>query len=151
MADWDETTDVIVVGSGGGGMTAALTAKESGNDVLILEKSAWYGGSTAMSGGVIWAPDNYLMAEQGIKDTCEDALKYLKTITKGIVPDSRLKAYVNNASKMVDYLKQHSHVKFRIVTGYSDYYPKIDGCRIEGGRTIEPLPFDAGRLKKMRD
>ena len=61
---WDYTTDVLVVGSGGGGMTAALVAKDHGADALVVEKGAVYGGSTAMSGGGIWAPNNHLMKKQ---------------------------------------------------------------------------------------
>ncbi len=60
---WDETTDVLVVGSGGGGMTAALIAKDRGAQALVLEKSSLYGGSTAMSGGSIWIPNNHLDEE----------------------------------------------------------------------------------------
>ncbi len=101
MSDWDVTTDVLVVGSGGGGMTAALMAKDLKNEVMIIEKSAWYGGSTSMSGGAIWIPDNPLMEKLGIKDSRDEAFSYLKTITKGIVSDNLVSAYIKNAPEMV--------------------------------------------------
>src|SRR4030042_4497838 len=119
---WDYTTDVLIVGSGGGGMTAALIAKDQGCDVLVLEKGTVYGGSTAMSGGAIWVPHNHLMKEAGLKDSSEEALIYLKTITGGRVPGERLRAYVDIAYEMVKYLETHSHVRFQIVPGYADYY-----------------------------
>jgi len=144
-------TDVLVVGSGGGGMTAALTAKDLGNEVLIIEKSSQYGGSTAISGGTIWIPDNSLMKEKGVDDSREKAFAYLQKITQGKVDEKRLWAYINTGHEMVDYLAQYSHVTFRVVEGYSDYYPGVDGSKPEGGRTIEPVPFYAGKLGKLRD
>ena len=89
---WDYTTDVLVVGSGGGGMVAALAAKDKGCDALVIEKGEVYGGSTAMSGGAIWAPNNHLMERAGVSDSLEDALAYLKTISRGQVTEDRLRA-----------------------------------------------------------
>ena len=66
MTTWDHETDVLVVGSGGGGMTAAMTARDNECDVLVIEKGSLYGGSTAMSGGAIWVPCNHLMEGAGI-------------------------------------------------------------------------------------
>ncbi len=146
---WDHTTDVLVVGSGGGGMTAALVARDRGADVLVIEKDTLYGGSTAMSGGAIWVPHSHLMKAAGLEDSPDDALAYLKTITEGVVPDARLQAYVESAPEMVAYLEKKSHVRFVIVEGYSDYYPGLPGARAGGGRTIEPLPFNARRLGSM--
>jgi len=67
MTKWDYTTDVLIVGAGGGGMTAALVAKKAGLDVILIEKSELYGGSTALSGGGIWVPNNYLLDILGSK------------------------------------------------------------------------------------
>ena len=147
---WDYITDVLVVGSGGGGMTAALIAKDQGYDALVIEKGTAYGGSTAMSGGCIWAPHNHLMKEAGLSDSSEEALIYLKTITAGQVSEERLRAYIETAPQMVNYLETHSHVRFQIVPGYSDYYPDVPGSKSDGGRTIEAVPFNARRLGKMR-
>jgi 3-oxosteroid 1-dehydrogenase len=149
MTEWNHSTDLLIVGSGGGGMTASLIAKDKGLDTLVIEKGDNYGGSTAMSGGAIWAPCNHLMKQAGIDDTPEEAFEYLKTITKGRVPDERLRAYVNASPEMVRYLEDNSHVRFQAVPGYSDYYPEVKGSRKEGGRTIEPPPFYARRLGKL--
>ena len=145
---WDHTTDVLVVGSGGGGMTAALMAKDRGADALVIEKSGLYGGSTAMSGGAIWIPNTHLMRKAGLSDSPEEALTYLKAVTAGKVSDGRLRAYVKTAPEMVSYLEEKSHVRFQIVPGYSDYYPGLAGGKPGGGRTIEAVPFDVRKLGK---
>ena len=142
--------DVLVVGSGGGGMAAALTAVDSGLSALVIEKSPVYGGSTAMSGGAIWIPNNHLMPRAGIKDSVDEGLTYLKAITKGIVSEARLRAYVESGAEMVRYLEEHSRVCFQVVPGYSDYYPDCEGAKWEGGRTIEPVPFSAWKLGAER-
>ncbi len=149
MNSWDEVTDVLVVGSGGGGMTAAVTAKDNGCDVLVIEKGDQYGGSTSMSGGAIWVPDNYLMEEAGLPDSVDEGVEYLKIITKDMVPEKRLLAYVEASIKMVKYLHERTHVHFAIIPGYSDYYPALKGSKKEGGRTIVPKPISAFKLGKM--
>ena len=147
---WDQTTDVLVVGSGGGGMTAALMARDRGADALLMEKSGLYGGSTAMSGGSIWIPNNHLMKRAGLSDSPEEALAYLKAVTAGEVPEERLRAYVKAAPEMVKYLEEKSRARFQIVPGYSDYYPGLAGGKPGGGRTIEASPFAARKLGRMR-
>jgi len=142
--------DVLVVGSGGGGMTAALAAIDAGLSALVIEKSPVYGGSTAMSGGAIWIPNNHLMKKAGIGDSLDEGLIYLKSITKGIVSEQRLRAYVEQGAEMVRYLEERSSVRFQVVPGYSDYYPGFPGSKPDGGRTIEPVPFSAWKLGAER-
>jgi len=149
MKTWHHTTDILVVGSGGGGMTAALMAKDLGNDTLLIEKGAYYGGSTALSGGALWVPNSHLMKRAGIKDSSEEALTYLNRITEEIVSEERLHAYIEKSVEMVKYLEKHTHVCFEVVHGYPDYYPEIEGAKPRGGRTIEPRPFNARHLKHM--
>ncbi len=148
MTDWDYSTDILVVGSGGGGMTAALVAKDLGNESMIIEKGSYYGGSTAISGGALWVPNNHLMKQVGIKDTPEEAFIYLKTIVDDRVDEDRLKAFLDTAPEMVKYLEDNSHVKYRIVKGYSDYHYEIEGAKTDGGRTIEPVKFSILNLEK---
>ncbi len=147
---WNHITDVLVVGSGGGGMTAALMAKDRGAHALVIEKSGLCGGSTAMSGGSIWVPNNHLMKKVGLSDSSEEALAYLKAVTAGKVSEERLLAYVKAAPEMVEYLEKKSHVRFQIVPGYSDYYPGLAGGKPGGGRTIEASPFNARKLGRTR-
>ena len=151
MAEVGEySVDVLVVGSGGGGMAAALAAVDAGASALVIEKSPVYGGSTAMSGGALWIPNNHLMKKAGLNDSAEEALVYLKKLTAGLVSDDRLRTYVDAGAEMVQYLEEHSRVRFQVVPGYSDYFPHVEGGKAGGGRTIEPVPFSAWKLGSER-
>jgi 3-oxosteroid 1-dehydrogenase len=142
---WDETYDVIVIGSGAGGMTAALCAQGQGLSSVVIEQAAVYGGTSAVSGGGIWIPCNDGMPSTGISDSPEEALTYLKHLTQGEVPLPRLEAYVEHAPQMVRHLKQTFGVEFRPVAKYPDYFPNEAGGK-PGARTMEPVPFDAATL-----
>lgn len=142
---WDETYDVIVIGSGAGGMTAALCAQGQGLSSVVIEQAAVYGGTSAVSGGGIWIPCNDGMPDTGIADSPEEALTYLKHLTQGEVPLPRLEAYVEHAPQMVRHLKQAFGVEFRPVAKYPDYFPNEAGGK-PGARTMEPVPFDAATL-----
>ncbi len=146
---WACSTGLLVVGSGGGGMTAALAACDAGVDTLLLEKGSLYGGSTAMSGGSIWVPCNHLMQKAGLADSPGEALNYLNAVTAGRVPEERLRAYVSAAPEMVRYLDKSSRVRFQLVAGYSDYYPSLPGAKPGGGRTIEARPMNARKLGSL--
>ncbi|HEU0196642.1 MAG TPA: FAD-dependent oxidoreductase [Nevskiaceae bacterium] len=142
--------DVIVVGAGGGGMTAALTAHEQGLSVLVIEKDAVYGGTTAVSGGGVWIPCNEQMAGLGIPDTEEEAMTYLRRLTRGEVPEARLRAYAHRAREMIAYVRDHFDVHFEAVRQYPDYFPDQPGGK-RGARTMEPAVFDARQLGPLFD
>ena len=78
MPHWDTSVDFVVVGSGAGGMTAALTAHSQGASAVVLEKTERFGGTTGLSGGVIWVPNNASMQHRGLADSAEDGLAYLR-------------------------------------------------------------------------
>lgn len=141
---WDHSVDVLVVGSGAGAMTAALKSYDLGGEVLLIEKASYYGGSSAMSGGGLWIPCNHLMPSVGIKDTPEEAMVYFKATTKGQIPESRLRAYLDKGPETVRYLCEHTQVRMVAMPEYADYYPMCEGAK-PGGRTIEPENFN-GRL-----
>ncbi len=145
MASWDRSVDFLVVGSGAAGMTAALRAHDLGGETLVVEKSPRFGGSTALSGGVVWVPNNPLMARAGISDSAEEALRYLESVTAGSSTTDKLRAYVETAPRMMTTLSECSHVRFECVPGYPDYYPEEAGGK-PGGRSCEPAVFDALQL-----
>ncbi len=142
---WDAEYDVLVVGSGAGALTAALRASDLGNDVLVLEKTAQYGGTSASSGGGLWIPNNHLMLAAGIADSEEDALQYILRLTGDDVARDVVEAFVREGPVMLRYLEERSHVVFQAMTYYADYYQELPGSR-PGGRSIDPLPFHARDL-----
>ena len=147
MTTWNHETDLVVVGSGGGGMVAALTAKLEGLDSLVIEKTEYYGGTTAISGGGMWIPNNHLMAEAGIEDSFEKARVYMQHTVGDRTPQSLQDAFLINAPKMVSYLSRMPHLVFQITPGFSDYYPDRPGATI-GGRSIEMPIYDGKKLGK---
>jgi 3-oxosteroid 1-dehydrogenase len=143
---WDHQVDFLVVGSGCGGLTAALTAHACGLDTLIIEKAAVYGGSTALSGGNIWIPNNPTLVRAGLADSRDEVRSYLDAVIGERVPAANIDAFIDNGPRAMEFLEGASpHLRFQWCTGYSDYHPERPGGRSRG-RTIEPLPFD---LKKL--
>ncbi|MGW1508537.1 FAD-dependent oxidoreductase [Streptomyces sp. NPDC002394] len=142
---WDHTYDVVVVGSGAAGMAAALTARLRGLTALVLEKTEVYGGSTALSGGAIWVPDNFHLDEAGLGDTPEKARAYLDATVGDRVSAERKDAYVAHGPRMVREFHDRTDVRFVYTPGYSDYYPERLGGYPEG-RSIEPQVFDFKKL-----
>ena len=147
MAEWDRTVDLLVMGSGAAGMGAAVRAHDLGLDVLLVEKSDFYGGNSAMSGGVCWVANNPGMAQEGIPDSDEDGFTYLKHITKGEVPDEMLWLYIRESKRVLAYLHDKTHVRYVPLAKYTDYYPEAPGGR-PGGRSMDPVPFDGSKLRE---
>jgi 3-oxosteroid 1-dehydrogenase len=142
-ADGDATAefDIVVAGSGAAGMTAALAAARLGASVVVLEKTGAFGGSTARSGGGIWAPGNVVLRRAGVVDTPEQALAYLEYVTGGDVPAGPLRALLEHSPAMLDLVLATTPLRFAWVPGYADYYPEAPGG-LASGRSIEPVPFD---------
>jgi 3-oxosteroid 1-dehydrogenase len=137
--------DVVVAGSGAAGMVAALTAVHQGLSAVVVEKAAHFGGSTARSGGGVWIPNNEILKRDGVTDTKDAARTYLRSIVGDIVPPEKIDAYLEYSPEMLSFVLAHTPLKMCWVPGYSDYYPEQPGGRA-GGRSIEPLPFDAKKL-----
>lgn len=142
----NHTVDVLVVGSGGGGMTAALTAHASGLDTLVVEKSRHFGGSTALSGGGIWVPGAPAQRREGYAPPRDGVVEYLQRITDGLVSDARIRQYVDSAPEMMAFLEDLSPwFEFVWKPGYADYYPELPGGS-ELGSTINVPPIDLREL-----
>lgn len=143
---FDHVVDVLVVGSGGGGMTAALAAQAAGLDALVVEKSSSFGGSTALSGGGIWVPGAPAQRREGYAPDAEGVVEYLRQITGGLVSEARIRQYVESAPKMLGFLERLSGwCEFVWKPGYADYYPELPGGS-ELGSTINVPPIDLRRL-----
>ncbi|MDH4611431.1 FAD-binding protein [Pseudomonas sp. BN102] len=142
---WDQSCDVLVVGSGAGAMTAALRAHDLGLQVQVMEKSDRFGGTSAISGGGIWIPCNHRIAAVGGQDSAEEAVRYIRAVTHDEIDDGRIEAYVEHGHRAIEYLEQHSRVRFEAQAAYADYYPEVEGGK-PGYRSMDPLPFDAREL-----
>jgi 3-oxosteroid 1-dehydrogenase len=143
--NWDYEFDLLVVGSGGGGMTAALVARDLGLKVLVIEKTEFYGGSTARSGGALWIPNNYLLAQDGVDDSFEKARRYMQNTVGDRVSQKLQDTYLTHAPRMIVWLRDNSNVHFQRMPGYADYYPERPGG-LAAGRSLEPVPFDGKKL-----
>ncbi|WP_099224514.1 FAD-binding protein [Mycobacterium persicum] len=143
---FDHVVDVLVVGSGAGGMTAALAADAAGLQTLVVEKSRHFGGSTALSGGGIWVPGAPAQRRAGYTPAPADVIEYLRRVTDGLVSAARIRQYVESAPKMLQFLEGLSPwLEFVWKPGYSDYYPDLPGGS-ELGSTINVPPIDLRSL-----
>jgi 3-oxosteroid 1-dehydrogenase len=152
MTNWDKTVDLLIAGSGGGGMVAALAALDSGIEPLIVEKQALVGGATGMSGGMVWLPNNPLMRAEGIPDSHEDGLAYFDDVVGDIGAASspeRREMFLSAGYEMIDFLTRKG-VRLVRCPGYSDYYPNHKGGNT-AGRSVEGVPYDAAALGDWSD
>lgn len=143
---FDHSYDVVVVGTGGAGFATALGAVDAGLSVLMLESTDKWGGSTAMSGGGLWLPDNPLMRRDGVGDSREEALTYLEACVGEVGRASdraRKEAFVDGVADFVTTAERHGMV-FTRATDYPDYYPELPGGKI--GRAVEARPVDTKRI-----
>ena len=137
--------DVVVVGSGAAGMTAALTAAKRGLSCVVVEKAPTFGGSAARSGAGIWVPNNPVLAAAGVRDNPEQAARYLAAVVGDTVPVERQRAFLASGPSMISFVLANSPLRFRWMEGYSDYYPELPGG-MPNGRSIEPDQLDGNIL-----
>src|SRR3954468_18074787 len=144
--------DVVVVGAGGAGMCAALAAAKQGLGVVLVERSGYFGGSTARSGGGGWMPGNAGLtnAGQGCPDELEQAKLYLDSIVGDVVPKVRRDTYLDRGPEVLDFIEARTPVRFQWVPHYADYHPEAPGGRA-AGRSCEPVPMDARSLGRELD
>lgn len=143
---WDMETDVVVLGSGGSGLIAALTAGDAGARTMVLEKSEMIGGTTAISGGIVWVPNNPQMKQLGLHDSRADALAYLESLSLGVMDMAMAAAFIDQAPLMIEYLEAHTPVHFHVALGYPDYHPENPGGKPDGGRSLDPDLFAFAQL-----
>ncbi len=143
---WDLESDVIILGSGGSGLIAAMTASDQGAGTIVLEKSSMVGGTTAMSGGIVWVPNNPHMRPLGLDDSRAEALAYLESLSLGVMDMAMATAFVEQAPQMIDYLETHTPVHFHVALWYPDYHPENPGGKPEGGRSLDPDLFSFEQL-----
>ncbi|MDD2222025.1 MAG: FAD-binding protein [Pseudomonas sp.] len=145
-SEFNTDYDLVVVGSGAGALTSAITAAAKGLRVLVVEKMDKYGGTSALSGGGIWIPCNHHFKAKGGQDTPEKAWTYLKNAIGDDIDEPRVRTYIEKAPEMIKWLEKNSRVRYAVAEKYPDYYPHLEGF-LPGGRTLDPELFDISSLK----
>ena len=139
----DLACDVLVIGSGAGGLSTAVTAKKHGLDVVVIEKADVFGGTTAFSGGVLWIPGNG-RAQRDDRESRARAKEYLKSETGNFFQDDMIEAFLDTGPKMLDWFEKETAVRFA-PTLYPDYHPTAPGG-VDVGRSVLAAPFDSSEL-----
>jgi succinate dehydrogenase/fumarate reductase flavoprotein subunit len=152
-----EHFDVVVLGTGAAGMAAAVTAAHEGARVALFEKSDLVGGTTAMSGGIVWMPNNHHQEAAGIVDSRQMALDYLESLSLGQIDSDMAAAFVDQGPQAVRWLEEHTPCQFHLVDGYPDYHPEHPGGLPGGGRSLDNALFAfpelgdwAAKVRNMR-
>ncbi|MFP1646369.1 FAD-dependent oxidoreductase [Pontitalea aquivivens] len=145
MSEFPKAADVIVLGSGAAGLSAAVVAKHFGAEVLLLERDSVFGGSTAMSGGVVWVPCNPMMESVGHRDTPEEARTYIASIAGNKFRPDLVDAFIAHGAEMVHFM--HGHTALRLIPRAlaPDYQPHRPGAKT-GGRALDPQVYDGAAL-----
>lgn len=140
-----ETADVVVIGSGAAGLSAAVTAAHNGLKVLVLEKAPQFGGTTAWSGGWLWIPRNPLATEAGIVEEKETIRTYLRAEIGNRYDTARIEAFLEAGPRMVDFFRKETALAFRDGNGIPDMHGHLQGAGV-GGRSVTAVPYDGRGL-----
>ncbi|MBM7516503.1 FAD-dependent oxidoreductase [Nocardioides nitrophenolicus] len=147
----DQHYDVVVLGSGAAGLTAALAAAHSGARVALVEKADKVGGTTALSSAVVWLPANRYGRAAGVTDSREAGLAYLESLSHGLILPELAEAFVDTVDELTDWLEESTPSHFQLVAGFPDYHPEHPGGMPGGGRSIEPRLFSFDALPGWAD
>lgn len=145
---WDEEHDVVVVGAGGGGLTGAWAAARAGLDVLLIEATDRYGGTTAYSGGGTWFPDNAVLRDAGLGEDAAEARDYFHAVVGDRTPRALQDAFLTAGPRLVDELLTDDALRFEPLP-WPDYYGGVPGAREV--RQIRPLPLDPAELGPLAE
>ncbi len=143
--------DVVVLGSGAAGLTAALAASHAGASVGLYEKAEVLGGSSAISGGVPWVPLNHHQDQAGVSDSREEALAYLASLSLGRMDPAMAEAFVDSGRGTIAWLEDVTDLRFSLLPRYPDYHPENPGGKPDGGRSLDPGLFSYRTLGPWAD
>ncbi|WP_178945719.1 FAD-dependent oxidoreductase [Kocuria sp. TGY1127_2] len=149
LRDLPERTDIVVIGSGAAGLTAATRAADGTHEVVVLEKAEQLGGTTAVGGGVLWAPANSLGTKAGYEDSREEAIEYLTAATGAKIDREDIEWYVDCSAEAVDWLVEKTHVSLTPLAR-PDYRLEFEGAS-RGGRSLDNDAFDVGSVDGLQE
>jgi 3-oxosteroid 1-dehydrogenase len=138
--------DVIILGTGAAGLAAALAAHEAGASVALIERWGRIGGTSAISGGVIWVADNPRMRAAGMEDSRADALAYFRSLDHGDLVDETLEAFIDKGPEALTFLEDIGALSVSVLPDYPDYYLDRPGAKPQGSRALDHDLFDLGDL-----
>jgi succinate dehydrogenase/fumarate reductase flavoprotein subunit len=138
--------DVIILGTGAAGMAAAIAAHDAGASVALVERWDRIGGTSAISGGVIWVADNPRMRAAGMSDSREDALAYFRSLDHGDLVPETLEAFVDRGPEALAFLEDAGALAVSVLPGYPDYYTDRPGAKPQGSRALDHDLFDLTTL-----
>jgi succinate dehydrogenase/fumarate reductase flavoprotein subunit len=146
-----ETYDVVVLGTGAAGLTAALAAATAGARVGLFEKADQVGGTTALASAVVWLPDNRYAREAGVADSREEGLAYLEALSHGMILPELAEAFVDTVDELAEWLEAETPCHLQLVPGFPDYHPEHPGGKPGGGRSVEPRLFSFAGIPEWVD
>ena len=147
MTSHERHCDLVVVGSGAAGLSAAVTAAHHGLEVIVVEKEDVLGGATAWSGGWMWIPRNRFARAAGIDEDVETIRTYLRHELGELFDEARIDAFLEAAPRMVDFYQEHTALQFHDGNAIPDIHGDTPGAGT-GGRSVIAAPFDARELGK---
>ena len=145
-SNWDLVADVVSIGSGGGGLSAAITAHDHGASAVVLERTEQVGGVTAYSLGEVWIPGNHHAAALGLEDSVESGFRYIQRLSMGYGDETAMLNQAVHAPAVLDYFEKQIGLKMSVVRHCSDYYYGFCEDSVAEGRLLEVVPFPAATL-----
>jgi 3-oxosteroid 1-dehydrogenase len=151
MTSFEESFDVVVLGTGAAALTAAIRAQAEGASVGLFEKADTVGGTSAWSGGMVWIPMNPHMAELGIDDSRDEVLTYLHSLSHGLIDEKLAGAMIDAGPEAITWLEHNTPARFQIIKDFPDYHPEHPGAKRGGGRSMECPLFPFTDLGEWRE
>jgi 3-oxosteroid 1-dehydrogenase len=145
-AKWDIETDLVAIGSGIGGLSAAITAHDHGLKAVVLERSDQVGGVTALSQGQVWVAGNHHAAEMGIEDSADSGFRYLQRLSMGYGEDEAILNFTVHAREALRYFEENAGLRINAIRGCPDYYYGLTNDSVSEGRLLEVEPFRGAEL-----
>ena len=143
---WDIEADLVCIGSGIGGLSAAITGHDNGLKTVVLEKSGEVGGVTALSQGQVWIAGNHHARELGIEDSPDSGFRYLQRLSMGYGEDVAILNFATHARAALKYFEDNAGLRMKVIRGCPDYYYGLTNDSMSEGRMIEAVPFPGASL-----
>ena len=147
----ETSTDILIVGAGASGLSAALAAQAEGASVKVIDKCMKLGGTAAISGGVVWMPNNHVMRAEGHEDSAKAGKEYFMSLDHGDLREPILDVLLREGPEVLSKLDEMNALSLSLLNGYPDYYLDRPGAKPEGGRALDNELFSFKDLGEWAD